>query len=180
MVTKAMIRGPDRSLGSWEEFVRCPGSAGLATQTSGTSARPIQSHLLSCRKPQCYIYCIPPCLFPVYLYSTMAPSLLSILCIAFTLFLSYLFYRLVFLPLQNPLHELAGPPVRKLLSNHLSGVLEYVLKTMLMVQLNNDFSPVISPRVHELYTQRYGRSIRIRGVGPVSVHVYSKGFGLIL
>jgi hypothetical protein len=29
-------------------------------------------------------------------------------------------------------------------------------------------SPSSSPRIHELYVQRYGRSIRIQGVGPVS------------
>jgi hypothetical protein len=28
--------------------------------------------------------------------------------------------------------------------------------------------PSISPRAHEVFVQRYGRSIRVRGVGPVS------------
>jgi len=58
------------------------------------------------------------------------------------LYLSYL--RL------NPLRILAGPPARSWFKTHLNGVLD----------------PVISPRVHEIYVQRYGRSIRIQGIGP--------------
>ncbi|KAF8639311.1 hypothetical protein AX17_001592 [Amanita inopinata Kibby_2008] len=50
---------------------------------------------------------------------------------------------------RNPLNEIAGPPLYRWFDNHLRGVLD----------------PSISPRVHEHYIRRYGRSIRIRGIG---------------
>lgn len=30
-------------------------------------------------------------------------------------------------------------------------------------------SPMHSPRVHEIITERYGRSVKVQGIGPVSV-----------
>ncbi|KAG5637994.1 hypothetical protein H0H81_002355 [Sphagnurus paluster] len=50
----------------------------------------------------------------------------------------------------NPLHQIGGPPVPGWFKNHLYPVLE----------------PSISPKVYEMFVKKYGRSIRIRGVGP--------------
>ncbi|KAG5716767.1 Leukotriene-B(4) omega-hydroxylase 2 [Termitomyces sp. T112] len=50
----------------------------------------------------------------------------------------------------SPLHQIAGPPVSGWFKNHLYAVLE----------------PSVSPKVYEMFIKRYGRSIRIRGVGP--------------
>ena len=83
----------------------------------------------------------------------------------------YAIYLLCIAPRFNPLQTLAGPPARSWFRGHLSGVLEYV--EPLFFEKNDlvDFSlfrsPVISPRVHEIYVQKYGRSIRIQGVGAV-------------
>jgi len=41
------------------------------------------------------------------------------------------------------------------------------------VLLFHTTSPSISPQVNEFYTQKYGRSIRVQGVGPVHPHLYS-------
>ncbi|RDB16987.1 hypothetical protein Hypma_002672 [Hypsizygus marmoreus] len=62
----------------------------------------------------------------------------------------YVVYGAVIAPRWNPLHEIDGPPVVGWFKNHLYPVLE----------------PSVSPRVHEAFVKRYGRSIRIRGVGP--------------
>ncbi|TFK44652.1 cytochrome-450 hydroxylase [Crucibulum laeve] len=66
------------------------------------------------------------------------------------LLVAYAVLHLVILPRRNPLWNIAGPPLRKWFGNHLHAVLD----------------PAISPRVHELYVKKYGRSIRIRGIGP--------------
>ncbi|KAM6502337.1 Cytochrome P450 [Amanita muscaria] len=50
---------------------------------------------------------------------------------------------------HNQLRQIAGPPVHHLFDNHLRSVLD----------------PSISPQVHQHYVSRYGRSIRIRGIG---------------
>ncbi|KAF8159536.1 cytochrome-450 hydroxylase [Crassisporium funariophilum] len=63
---------------------------------------------------------------------------------------AYLFYLLAIAPRFNPLQKLAGPPTTGWFKNHLNAVLD----------------PGISPQVHEFYVKKYGRSIRIRGVGP--------------
>ena len=82
--------------------------------------------------------------------------------------LAYTAYLLGIAPRFNPLQVLAGPPARSWFKTHLKGVLEYVdLKNHTPLV---DFlfrSPVVSPRVHEIYVQRYGRSIRIQGIGAV-------------
>ncbi|KAF5386081.1 hypothetical protein D9615_002473 [Tricholomella constricta] len=75
------------------------------------------------------------------LYSLLAPV------VAFVL---YLVYENLIAAQWNPLHQIAGPPVLGWFQNHLFAVLE----------------PSVSPRVHEAFVHKYGRSIRIRGVGP--------------
>ncbi|KAJ7594780.1 cytochrome-450 hydroxylase [Mycena floridula] len=62
----------------------------------------------------------------------------------------YLVFQLFIAPRLNPLKDIAGPPLRSLFDSHLLAVL----------------NPKISARIHALYTQKYGRSIRIRGIGP--------------
>ncbi|ESK92976.1 cytochrome p450 [Moniliophthora roreri MCA 2997] len=61
-----------------------------------------------------------------------------------------LVYYLFILPRVNPLRRLGGPPVKSLFANHLYAVLD----------------PAHSPLVYENFVKKYGRSIRIRGVGP--------------
>ncbi|KAH8828331.1 cytochrome P450 [Flagelloscypha sp. PMI_526] len=65
---------------------------------------------------------------------------------ALVVFVTYIVVRFKL----NPLRRLAGPPVRGLFGNHLKAVLD----------------PAISPRAYEALVRRYGRSIRIRGLGP--------------
>lgn len=81
---------------------------------------------------------------------------------------TYALYLLAIAQRRNPLQILAGPPTRTWFKTHLPCILEYVDSQ------NNphlvDFlfhSPATSSRVHEIYVQRYGRSIRIQGLGPV-------------
>ncbi|KAG6907916.1 hypothetical protein DXG01_006971 [Tephrocybe rancida] len=64
--------------------------------------------------------------------------------------ISYLVYENLVKPQWNPLHQIAGPPVMGWFKNHLFAVLE----------------PSISPKIHERFVQKFGRSIRIRGIGP--------------
>ncbi|TFK75269.1 cytochrome P450 [Pluteus cervinus] len=59
-------------------------------------------------------------------------------------------YVLFIAPYRNPLSRLAGPPLRWIFTNHLPAVL----------------NPAVSPRVHDVFVQHYGRSVRIRGIGP--------------
>ncbi|KIK67077.1 hypothetical protein GYMLUDRAFT_37120 [Collybiopsis luxurians FD-317 M1] len=63
-----------------------------------------------------------------------------------TLIIYYLFIVKYF----NPLWQISGPPVNSLFGNHLSAVLD----------------PRRSPAVHKHLVEKYGRTIRIRGVGP--------------
>lgn len=62
----------------------------------------------------------------------------------------FLVYQIVVAPRLNPLRQIAGPPVPKWFGNHLSAVLD----------------PSVSPKAHRALVRRYGRSIRIRGLGP--------------
>ncbi|KAG2016007.1 cytochrome P450 [Coprinopsis cinerea AmutBmut pab1-1] len=79
----------------------------------------------------------------------MNPILLSGLAAASTV-LTWVVYRVVIEPRFNPLLKLAGPPSPGLFGTNLAPVL----------------SPTVSPRLHEVYAENYGRSMRIRGVGP--------------
>ncbi|KAK7470690.1 hypothetical protein VKT23_002112 [Stygiomarasmius scandens] len=67
-----------------------------------------------------------------------------------TLLVTVLVYYLFLLPRLNPLGALNGPPVRSLFVNHLQPILD----------------PSRSPIVYDNLVKRYGRSMRIRGVGP--------------
>ncbi|KAF7361970.1 Cytochrome-450 hydroxylase [Mycena venus] len=62
----------------------------------------------------------------------------------------YVFYHVLIAPRFNILRNLPGPPVPKWFGNHLQHVL----------------NPIVTPRVHEIFVQRYGRTVRIRGLGP--------------
>ncbi|KAJ3756252.1 cytochrome P450 [Lentinula raphanica] len=77
-------------------------------------------------------------------------SLLQAILASLVLLASFIVYQLFIVKYFNPLRRIAGPPVRNLLGNHLSAVLD----------------PKRSPVVHKHLIERYGRSVRIRGVGP--------------
>ncbi|KAJ6499396.1 cytochrome-450 hydroxylase [Mycena sanguinolenta] len=62
----------------------------------------------------------------------------------------YLCYRIFVAPRFSVLCKLPGPPVLEWFGNHLQHVL----------------NPTVTPKVHELFVQRYGRTVRIRGLGP--------------
>ncbi|KAJ7647419.1 cytochrome-450 hydroxylase [Roridomyces roridus] len=62
----------------------------------------------------------------------------------------YLGYRLFVAPRFSPLRKLPGPPAPSFFGNHLQHVL----------------NPTVTPRVHEIFAQRYGHSVRIRALGP--------------
>lgn len=85
----------------------------------------------------------------------MANFFLNIAVAVATFLLAFLAYYLVILPKYNPLQRLAGPPTQGWFKNHLQVILD----------------PSISPQVNEFYTQKYGRSIRIQGVGPWDVRL---------
>ncbi|KAG6813306.1 hypothetical protein H0H92_012119 [Tricholoma furcatifolium] len=72
------------------------------------------------------------------------PYILNGLIIPLLALLLYFVYENLIKAQWNPLHQIAGPPVVGWFKNHLFAVLE----------------------VHELFIKKYGRSIRIRGVGP--------------
>lgn len=81
------------------------------------------------------------------MYSTIIVSL----AVALALLVVYAVYHVFILPRFNPLRNLCGPPVHGgLFGNHMSAVLD----------------PFRSPKSHEKYVKHYGRSIRIRGLGP--------------
>ncbi|KAG9316669.1 cytochrome P450 [Chiua virens] len=50
----------------------------------------------------------------------------------------------------NTLRRLAGPPIRKLFGSHMDAVLD----------------PSKSPKIHAHLVEKYGRHVRVRGVGP--------------
>ncbi|TFK22582.1 cytochrome-450 hydroxylase [Coprinopsis marcescibilis] len=65
--------------------------------------------------------------------------------------LAYVAYQLLLRPRFNPLLRLAGPNPGGLFKSNLQPVM----------------SPSVSPRAHETYVHHFGRSFRIRGVGPL-------------
>lgn len=78
---------------------------------------------------------------------TCSATLVGGICVLAT---TYLFYLLVVALSFNPLRSLPGPSVGVFLGNHLNLVL----------------NAEISPRAYELLTRKYGRTMRIRGLGP--------------
>ncbi|KAF9478642.1 cytochrome-450 hydroxylase [Pholiota conissans] len=79
------------------------------------------------------------------------PILLAALAAVF----AYLIYLVLIAPKFNALQKIAGPPAVGLFKNHLYHVLD----------------PKVSPQVHEFYVQKYGRSIRVQGVGPWDIRL---------
>ncbi|KAJ7209491.1 cytochrome P450 [Mycena pura] len=62
----------------------------------------------------------------------------------------YVFYRLLLAPRFSVLRSLPGPPVTTWFGNHLQYVLD----------------PTITPKIYQIFVQRYGRAVRIRGFFP--------------
>ncbi|KAH0827920.1 cytochrome P450 [Lanmaoa asiatica] len=79
--------------------------------------------------------------------TTLGPSLI---CAVLALAFGFAVYHASTVPGRNPLRKLAGPPVRTLFGNHMTFVLD----------------PSQSPKTHAQYIKKYGRNIRIRGIGP--------------
>ncbi|KAJ7248691.1 cytochrome P450 [Mycena rebaudengoi] len=75
--------------------------------------------------------------------------LIYILSFFVTVFL-YIFFRALVASRFSGLRDLPGPPVQKWFGNHLRHVL----------------NPTVTPFVHEIFVQYYGRTVRIRGLGP--------------
>ncbi|KAJ7246433.1 cytochrome P450 [Mycena rebaudengoi] len=75
--------------------------------------------------------------------------LIYILSFFVTVFL-YIFFRALVAPRFSGLRDLPGPPVQKWFGNHFRHVL----------------NPTLTPFVHEIFVQYYGRTVRIRGLGP--------------
>ncbi|KAL0956023.1 hypothetical protein HGRIS_002196 [Hohenbuehelia grisea] len=71
--------------------------------------------------------------------------------------LTFAAYHLVLAPYFNPLRRIAGPPQKGWFGTYLQALLD----------------PARSPKVHEIFVRRYGRTIRIRGVGPWDVRLLS-------
>ncbi|KAG6844337.1 hypothetical protein H0H87_007613 [Tephrocybe sp. NHM501043] len=84
------------------------------------------------------------------------------------LLLFYIVYENLVKQLWNPLHQIAGPPVKGWFKNHLFAVLECVYRAWLEFSTQHTLSarPSVSPKIHERFVKLYGRSVRIRGIGP--------------
>lgn len=82
--------------------------------------------------------------------STILRVVFSVVFVAATPLLGVGFYYVFIAPRFNPLRKLAGPPVRWLFDNHLSFLL----------------NPYRSPKAHATFVRKYGRHVRIRGLGP--------------
>ncbi|KAF8973329.1 cytochrome-450 hydroxylase [Flammula alnicola] len=85
----------------------------------------------------------------------MDDLLLQCFIASVALLFTYAIYLAVIAPKFNPLQLLAGPPIQGWFKNHLYPILD----------------PSISPQVHEFYVQKYGRSIRVQGVGPWDIRL---------
>ena len=88
---------------------------------------------------------------------------------------TYLVYEVLIRPRFNPLSRLAGPHVKGgLWGTNLVEILRYAYRALTVfaeAHINID-SATISAEVHEIWTEVYGRSFRIRGAGPVSVLIH--------
>jgi len=81
--------------------------------------------------------------------STMYSTILVGAAVAFVLLAAYVVYQVFIAPRFNPLRNLCGPPVHGILGDF--GV---------------TLDPSRSKHTHDNYVKLYGRSIRIRGMGP--------------
>ncbi|KAF8556350.1 cytochrome P450 [Imleria badia] len=81
-------------------------------------------------------------------FTTFSASL--ILCAVLALAFRWAVYHVSTPPRRNPLRKLAGPPVQSLFGNHMPFVLDASR----------------SPKTHAQYVEKYGRNVRIRGLGP--------------
>ncbi|ETW80421.1 cytochrome P450 monooxygenase 43 [Heterobasidion irregulare TC 32-1] len=80
----------------------------------------------------------PPYFYGIYLFS-----------VSFVLYKAYQLFS------RNPLHELDGPPLTRILGGHMSLVLD----------------PGRSPLAHERFVKEYGRNVRIQGIHPWDVRL---------
>ncbi|KDR75950.1 hypothetical protein GALMADRAFT_1331936 [Galerina marginata CBS 339.88] len=83
-----------------------------------------------------------------YLLSDLFSALLALTFV-------YAAFVTIVAPRLNPLQHLAGPPNLGWFKNHLRAILD----------------PAVSPQMHEYFIHKYGRSIRIQGVGPWDVRL---------
>ena len=74
-------------------------------------------------------------------------------------------YKVLIAPKFNPLQQIAGPPYVWKGSVKIDKWVQWVLWLALVIF--NPSSPSYSSRVHNIYVQRYGRSMRIWGPTPV-------------
>ncbi|KAG6375410.1 cytochrome P450 [Boletus reticuloceps] len=74
----------------------------------------------------------------------------AVVCAALALAFGWAAYHVTTHPRGNPLRKLAGPPVRTLFGSHMPFVLD----------------PAKSPKTHAQYIEKYGRNVRVRGLGP--------------
>lgn len=64
---------------------------------------------------------------------SIAPFTMNFIVAAIIVLVLYIVYHLLIAPRFNPLHNLSGPPVRTWFGNHLSAVLEYVVRSIFAV-----------------------------------------------
>ncbi|KAG6821000.1 hypothetical protein H0H93_008629 [Arthromyces matolae] len=122
----------------------------MLTRPSDSSLRTAESFASSVSLDLCDFPFPPEPASGLCVYNKTMMSLIHFL----TGLLVFVGSSLLFLALKmklNPLHQIAGPPVTGWFKNHLFAVLE----------------PSVSPLVHEKFVEKYGRSFRIRGVGPI-------------
>ncbi|KAF8134634.1 cytochrome P450 [Boletus edulis] len=82
--------------------------------------------------------------------SLMAFGPSAVVCAALALAFGWAAYHVTTHPRGNSLWKLAGPPVRTLFGSHMPFVLD----------------PAKSPKTHAQYIEKYGRNVRVRGLGP--------------
>jgi hypothetical protein len=81
--------------------------------------------------------------------------------------LFYIAYGLLLASRFRPLRNLPGPPATTWFGNHLQHVSKSVSSYSPSFFLISLPSPIVTPRVYEMLVNQYGRSLRIRGLGPV-------------
>ena len=89
-----------------------------------------------------------------------------ILLTFFCILIAYTVYQLYLAPKFNPLRLLPGPPLHRLFGSHLYAVMKYAFLKVYYYFLPL-LSPAVSAKVYDSLVRKYGRSVRIVGVGPV-------------